>query len=296
MLNAQLDREPAPSFIPSYTLVEPEYAGAAIQTETLVRDMGPFTSDINGALHGANARLINGQTSPVGVMITETGIRPVDLGVTDPTTALALKAKDALRKFSFYLNKGVSSVFVYAALGSNDTDFGVVQSDFVAYASGNTRYPANDAPYVSPLLKAVSNMVAQFKPQLDPSLTAGHTRPLSVLGVSDNHNHYQFQGDGTPAHPNLYDREVFALLPFQVNAKRFVIPYYVMTVDERNTLSPEYFTVTIVGIDGTTAAVSAYDPMNDAQVPVTVNQRATSSVQLTLLAADYPYLLIVQES
>jgi hypothetical protein len=139
-------------------------------------------------------------------------------------------------------------------------------------------------------------MVSQFQAQLDPTLTAARTRALSVLSLSDNHDHYQFRGDGTRAHPDLYDRELFAFLPFQVNAKRFVIPYYVMTVDELNVLTPEYFTVTIGGIHGTAASVSVYDPMNDAAVPVTVNQRSPNSVQLTLLTADYPYLLIVQES
>jgi hypothetical protein len=48
---------------------------------------------------------------------------------------------------------------------------------------------------------------------------------LTLDSITDTHNHYQFAGAGTAAHPNLYDRDVFAFLPFQVNAKRFVIPY-----------------------------------------------------------------------
>jgi hypothetical protein len=84
-----------------------------------------------------------------------------------------------------------------------------------------------------------------------------------VVSISDKHDHYQFVGDGTAAHPNLYNRDVFAFLPYQVNSKRFVIPYYVMTRDVTKDLPPEQFTVQIKGIKGDGASVIAYDPMND---------------------------------
>ena len=292
MVNALLDAERSPSFIPTYRQVQPDYAGTAIQTETIVRDMGPRTNDIYGVLHGQNAR---GSGSPVSVMITETGVRPAEVGVSSATAALALKAKDALRAYCFYLNKGAAAVFLYAAIGAADTDFGLVQSNFVSYAAGNSTYPADDNPYVSPLLRVLSNAVKQFAAKLDPGITNANTRTLTINGLSDDHNHYQFEGDGTAAHPNLYDREVFAFLPFQVNAKRFVIPYYVATVNELVSLTPEYFTLTISGLNAVGAQFSAYDPLNDAVVPVSVNSTTTNGAQLTLLATDYPYFLIVQE-
>jgi hypothetical protein len=295
MINALFAGEHPALFVPTYSLVQPEYAGTAIQTETMVRDMGPSTNDIYGVSHGENARVVDGEVSAVGVMITETGIQPLIVGATTTQAALNLKAKDALRTYSFYLNKGVSSVFIYAALGVSDADYGLIQHNFSTYATSNSAYPGNDAPYVSPALSAISNMVAQMRSGLDPSITAANARVITVNQVSDTHDHYQFEGDGTPAHPNLYDRELFTFLPYQVNSKRFVIPYYVMTVNETNPLTPEYFTVDVSGIDAVGADIAVYDPIRDVSVPVTVNQASTNEAQLTLLTADYPYLLIVQE-
>jgi hypothetical protein len=42
---------------------------------------------------------------------------------------------------------------------------------------------------------------------------------------------------------------MFAFLPFQVNARRFVIPFYVITRDINRDLPGELFTVTIKGLD-----------------------------------------------
>jgi len=44
------------------------------------------------------------------------------------------------------------------------------------------------------------------------------------------------------ARPPLYDRDVLAMLPFQVNARKFIIPYYVMTRDIRRGLPEKAFT------------------------------------------------------
>ena len=35
-------------------------------------------------------------------------------------------------------------------------------------------------------------------------------RSLNLVSVTDNHDHAQFAGDGTAAHPTLYDRDVLA--------------------------------------------------------------------------------------
>jgi hypothetical protein len=130
--------------------------------------------------------------------------------------------------------------------------------------------------------------------QVDANLTS--TRPLQVASISDTHDHYQFAGDGTTAHPNLYNRDVFAFLPFQVNARRFIIPYYVMTRDITKDLPPEQFTVQIKGLKGNGASVSAYDPINNKEVPVVVKGKAQDSLSVNLTATDYPYLLTVQEA
>ena len=132
-----------------------------------------------------------------------------------------------------------------------------------------------------------------MKRNLDPNLTK--TRQLQLDSIRDTHNHLQFVGDGTAAHPNLYNRDVFAFLPYQVNSHRFVIPYYVMTRDVTKNLPPEQFTIQISKLKAEGATVSVYDPMHDRTVPISIDRRGQHFLNLTLSATDYPYLLIIQE-
>ncbi len=218
-------------YAPSYTALFPEYLATALQTETMIRDLAPITTPIYRTQHGRNARIIQGQVSPVPVWITEVNIAPNEVGITDRAVALALKAKTTARYFPFYLNKGVERLYLFAAAGG-DLSLGIVQDNFLAYSRTNSHYPSDDTAYVSPALALTSRMVAKFQPGLD--LMMQRTRSLSIQSLSDLHNHAQFGGDGTAWHPSLYNRELFTFLPYQVNAKRFVIPYYVMTRDIAN--------------------------------------------------------------
>lgn len=290
-LDALLNADSA-TFIPTYTAVFPEYYAAALQTETDVRDMAPVETDIYGTKHGRNARVVDGKVAPCSMWITEVGTAPNEIGITDVDAGLKLKAKTTARYFCFHVNKGVDRLYLYAAC-AEDKWLGIVKDDFVSYARTNTAYPADDSKFVSPSLQVIKRITDKMQERIDSKLVT--TRQLRLDSISDTHDHYQFQGDGTSAHPNLYDRDVFAFLPFQINSKRFVIPYYVMTRDVRKDLAPEEFTVQVSGINGKKAVVSVYDPINNRQVPVKVVIRATDRLKLTLMATDYPYLLIVQE-
>ena len=184
-----------------------------------------------------------------------------------------------------------------------------MQDNFLQYAKGNRPYPADDSPYTSPALRITKRIVDKLSEGLDPGLTA--TRSLQVTSISDTHDHYQFAGDGTALHPPLYDRDTLAILPFQVNAGRFVIPYYVMTRDVTQSLIPEPFTIGLKGVNAGSVRVSAYDPLNDRPIPVMVNRGIAAMVKrglpvmvnnnaggliaVTVNAADYPYLLIVDD-
>jgi hypothetical protein len=238
--------------------------------------------------------VVDGQVLRAPVWITEANIAPGEHGITDQNTALNLKAKNALRFLSFYLNKGAGRFYFYGAAGG-DLYLGMVLDSFLSYAKSNSTYPADDSAYTSPALAAMGRAVKQFQSGLDRSLTPQTVRPLTVTSITDTHNHYQFQGDGTSAHPNLYNRDVFAFLPFQVNASRFVIPYYVITRDITVNLPPEQYTVAVSGLKGLKASVSAYDPLKNVTVPVTVTRRTASALTVQLSATDYPYLLIVDE-
>ena len=287
--------QPDDSFTPSYTARFPEYYGTALQTETLVRDMGPITSDVYGTLHGRYARTEDGETQPTSVWITEFNISPAedDPGIS-ADRAFEIKTKAALRSLSFYLNKGVTELYLYGVSGG-DTGLGLVKESFLQYAEQDDAvYQPYNSTFSSPVLEAISNLAQQMSQQLDPDLT--ETRPLEVLSITDTHDHYQFAGDGTAAHPNLYNRDVFAFLPYQVNAQRFVIPYYVMTRDILQDLAPENYTLEIAGLNSIGATISVYDPIGDRTIPVTILKQSSQSLTVELTATDYPYLLIVQEA
>ncbi|WP_295617191.1 hypothetical protein [Chamaesiphon sp. GL140_3_metabinner_50] len=280
------------NFIPTYSALFPEYYATALQTETLLRDAAPFTNDIQGVRHGRYARQVKGRVVPTDVWITETGIAPQEHGIADRSQALALKAKTTARYYTFYPNKGVTKLYLYSA-ASGDLGLGIMQDNFLEYASSHSVYPKDDRPYVSPALQITSQIVRQMKQNLDPALT--QARQLQLDSIRDPHNQIQFGGDGTAAHPQLYNRDVFAFLPYQVNSHRFVVPYYVMTRDVTKNLPPAKFAIQISKLKAQGATVSVYDPLHDRTLPVSIDRRGRDFLSLTLSATDYPYLLIIQE-
>ena len=293
-VSAQLQLE-NPGWVPAYHCAFPEYYENAVQTEHMIRDMSPITTNIGQSGHGRYARVVDGQVVKCDEWITELGFDPSEFGITDASAALNLKAKTTARFLCFCLQKGVPKLTLYGS-GAGDLYYGVVQDNFIRYANGNGTYPADDSPYTSPALAVIKRIVDLMSEGLDPALTT--TRSLQVTGISDAHDHYQFPGNGTAAYPPFYDREALAILPFQVNAGRFVIPYYVMTRDVTQRFIPEPFTIGLKGVNAANARISAYDPLNGTMVPVTVNRNnagAGDTIAVTVNAADYPYLLVVDD-
>ena len=279
------------NYCPTYSVMFPEYFGTAIQTETMIRDLAPFETEIYGCKHGRFVRPGN----PCTVWITEVGYAPSEDDVTDRDEALALKAKAVARYLAFFINKGVDKLTFFAATGG-DMWLGLVLDSFLEYSRTHDEYPADDEPYTSPALRVMRRMTERMKVGLAPHLSDSETRKLQVLSIEDDHDHFQFDGDGTPEHPPLYNREVFAFLPFQANERRFVIAYYVMTRDIKKTLPPEEYTVNVAGLRGRGARFSVYDPLRDTAVPVKVLEAGDERVRLRLIAADYPYLLEIEEA
>ena len=290
-VNAQLQLENR-GWVPGYRCRFPEYGGTAIQTEHLIRDMSPLTTRIATDAHGRQARVADGRVVECDTWITETGYDPHGYGVVDAPTALTLKAKATARTLCFYLQKGVKNLTLFSS-GAGDLEYGIVQDNFIDYAKSHKAYPDDDSSYTSPALMVTKRIVDLMSQGLDSALMA--TRPLQVTSISDAHDHRQFDGDGTAAHPPLYDRDVLAILPFEVNAGRFVIPYYVMTRDLTQALAPEVFTISLKGVNAASIRARAYDPLNDRDVPVTVDSASGNAITLTAVAADYPYLLIIDD-
>jgi hypothetical protein len=289
------------TFTPNVTYCFAEYAGSWVETESALRIFAPFRSVYSNAQHGRYSRLTS--TKPMYGWFTETGTVPREIGFTTPAAALDYKARWLLRCYTFYSNKGLevncpySWEWGFSGTGGDDLYGAWAQRNFYDYVtSGATTYPANDSIYVSPALRALKRLTDTFKVGITPTLDWSRMRPLDVLSISDTHDHIQFEGNGTAAHPTLYNRDCLAILPYQVNPNKFVIPYYVMTRDSRPALPPETYTVTLDGIRGTVATATAYDPLTDTTVPVSLSGRTATTVSITLDATDYPRLLILQDS
>jgi len=288
-LNALSQRDG--SFVPSYSTLFPEYGATLVQTESILRDCAPMTTWIGARPHGRFAR--RGSSEPFYVWITEAGYMPREDGV-DGERAWRLKTKAALRYWVFYPHKGVEKVTLFADDRGGDAGFSLVSPAFFRFAQRARSYPADDSAITSMPLTIIRRIVERMSEGLDRAMTAQDLDEIRVLRIADDHDHFVFEGDGTPEHPTLYHRDVLTILPYQVNASRLVIPYYVMTRDIREDLAPELFTIDLAGIDEA-ATLSVYDPWLDDAVPLAIVSREQNKITLELEATDYPRLLMVDE-
>lgn len=272
-------------FVPRYTAFLPEYALTAIQTESLVRDLSPYTNTVYGVAHGRFTHPAGGR--PPQVWITEWNLDP-GVGLpgrhAGPLTAVErhLQAKSALRALVAYVNKGVRAFFYYAAA---DPRLGLI--DPRGRGEGET-------------IRAVGRLVRGF----DGARPLGHPHRLSLQSIGDFAGAVQFAGDGTDAHPPLYNRDVVAFLPFQVTDDRYVIATYVMTRDvaERYRASspyaggvfdlpPERFRFTIGGLGRCDLRVSMSDPLLATRAPVRVVACSSRALTVDVPLTDSPRLL-----
>jgi len=274
-------------FVPSYTAFFPEYSLTAIQTEFMERDLSPITTTFNGAAHGRYTKP-PGATTPPQVWITETNMYP-EASVGPWTTAdmWHLQAKGALRYLSSFINKGVSEMFFYAV---SDGDWSMI--DPTAPGGGGTM-----------------TVLKRFMQAFAGPSTIATPRSLSLQAIADQGNWTQFSGDGTAAHPPLYNRDVVGFFPFQADSNRFVVPVYVMTRNmaqiynqsapssdvTRRDLPPETYRLTIGGLNASKLTVSATDPLTGSSVPATVVSTSGTTAVVQIQLTDSPRLLILQD-
>jgi hypothetical protein len=303
-----------PLFTPSYQSLLPEYTLTGLSTETLTRDLAPFTTYIYHFPHGRYVGPPGG--SPLQKWITEYTLSPGKAtlegpdGVTPQTGSSAtltpadrthFRAKALLRSLVAMVNKGISREYFFAASPSS---LGMVSEGFFSAAEAHPgTYPGDSLG--GETMDAFRNMLARFQ---GPGPN-GAAQQLKLLSIAQDGNHAQFAGDGTDAHPPLYDRDVLAVLPFQSSPTRFVIPVYVMTRDlltlyepsapstdiRRFDLPDETFRITLGNLPETAAApsISAYDPLHGESTPARLISREGSRAVVEFSATDYPRLLTV---
>jgi hypothetical protein len=202
-----------------------------------------------------------------------------------PSNRLHFQAKTTLRTLVSFVNKGISNVDFYAV---KDGNFALVSGSFFgSLASG---YPGDTAG--GEVMDSVRRLMAGF----DGAVPLSQPRPLSLVEIGDYAGNMQFAGDGSADHPPLYNRDVLAFLPFQVSDSRFVIPVYVMTTNlARPDMAAEKYRLTIGGVRGNGAKVSASDPLTGSSVAVKLVSKASDRVVVELPVTDSPRLLTIDE-
>jgi hypothetical protein len=304
-----------PFFIPTYQSLFPEVTLTATHTETLIRDLAPFTTDIYGFPHGREVGPAGG--TPPQEWVTEYNLGIGKAAVMDPegttpasgssatltaTDEAHFHAKVALRSLVADVSKGIAREYFYAAKAGGLSLVG--EQFFSALEANPSTYPGDSLG--GETMTGLRNMLAQFQ---GPG-PGGAPRPLQLLSIAQEGNHAQFTGDGTPAHPNLYDRDVLAVLPFQSSPTRFVIPVYVMTRDlltlyepnqpasdiHRFDLPDETFRITLGDLPATggTPVISAYDPLRDESTPARLVSQTGGTATVEIAATDYPRILTVE--
>jgi hypothetical protein len=276
----------SPGFTPTFRAFFPEYYLSGLQTEFMERDLSPITTTIGAVPHGRDTKPAGAGTPPE-VWITETNIDPTGAGPLTAADKRHLQAKAALRILSSFVNKGVSALYFYAVTNG---DFAML--DPTAPGGGET-------------LTAIKRFMSAFA---GPD-TIAVRRALTLQAIADQGGWTQFAGDGTAAHPPLYNRDVVGFFPFQTDSNRFVVPVYVMTRDmatlydpnapdtdvTRYDLPPETYRLTIGGLHTASLSVSAIDPLTGQAVPATVVSTTTSTAVVQIALTDYPRLLVISD-
>ncbi|MGA2009354.1 MAG: hypothetical protein ABSH51_02295 [Solirubrobacteraceae bacterium] len=287
-------------FVPHYTSFFPEYYLTGIQTETLMRDLSPLPSLIDGTPHGA-ATHPPGAPAPAN-WITETNLSAAQArGLGMPAADIPeFQAKVALRDYLAYASEGAQAIDLYATAGGACCQL-IAQRFLAAAAADPGGYPGDGAGgRALMVVRRMLSTIAGAQP-----IAAARQLTLEAI-ASDNDGDVQFAGDGTTAFPSLYNRDVLAFFPFEVDPHRFVSAVYVMTRDlaRRYTSRPapgqtpydlpaESFRLTIGNLDGRAARVSLLDPLTGSREPVTIVSRAGDRIVVALRATDSPRMLTI---
>ena len=298
-------------FIPTYDILLPEYTLLGLETETLVRDLSPITTDLYGAPHGRNVPGPGGD--PLQTWITEFGI---DLTGADPSTpsegtgprpALSagdnahIQAKAALRAMVAYVGKGAGAMYLYTAKGGS---LGLIDQGFFDKLSSLGRFPGDDSG--GPVMSAfggLNSVLSLAKPITSP-------RPLMLQRVQDVADYKQFDGNGTAATPDLLNRDVLNFLPFQLDQSSWVVPTYIMTRDmakvqrpdlpandpARFDLPEEPMRLTIKGVRSDKAIALVFDPFTKTFTRSYISGRSGDTLTVDMMVNDQPRLLLIRDA
>ncbi len=305
---------------PPFRIGMPEFMHTGFKTESLTRDVFPDSRFSGMGGHGRYTH--NGDFRPAELWQTEVNYARAPwsdelaqaAGVKeDDPRFLALMGRMAgktlFRQYFFHNHKGLTRIYMFA-LSPAMNNFGMFPPAFydAIDKAGNKITPAVRAAE-PPEWKGMTWITRQIETGSQPDIQPA-PRPLRVDGIVEYKPRLVFAGDGTPRHPHQWNRDWFAFLPYQLAANKFLIPYYVATLDmthsydaKKNPLDParydmpdQEFEVTIGNCAGKGAKVSAYDPLSNAAVPVQVVSSTPATLTVRLKTVDYPRVLMVEEA
>ena len=290
-----------PLFVPSFEALLPEFTLTAIPTETLVRDLAPLTTHIYGLAHGRMVGPTGG--SPVQKWITEYNLSVPKASSAALTTADTehFRAKALLRSLVAMVSKGMTREYFYAAASGQ---LSLIGAGFWSALKANPgSYPGDQLG--GEVMTGFRNMLGRFT---GPGPSAA-PQQLALTSIAQEGNHAQFIGDGTPAHPDLYDRDVLAVLPFQSSPTHFVIPVYVMTRNLLTLYRPKgrtsdvtrfdlpnetfYITLGNLPIASRPPKVTAYDPLRGVTSSAKLISLNGDTGVFRVVATDYPRILSI---
>ncbi len=317
-IDAMGQRETSP-FVPTFHLGFPEYFQSGFKTETAARDLFPSSQNI-GIGDTAHGRFTGtGDWKRAEWWETETEWnrehflqnvqRASGVSENDPRLLALVRhtiSKMMLRQALFNLHKGFDRIYLYS-LQSETLNYGLLTPDFYqALEADNYQL----TPRVLELLPQGWNSWKWFTQLMESGEKIDAPRALNIAELIEHQPRLVFAGDGTPAHPDVYNRDWFAMLPIQLGANRFAIPYYVVSPDamhdwnpQKNPLDPtrydlpdQDFEIVIGNIAGAGAKVSVYDPLTSKTIPVKVLGANQSRVRVQLKTTDYPRILLIDEA
>ena len=306
---------PGTYFVPTFRAALPETFFYGYKTEQMVRDVLPWPDVMKG--HGRPCRPEGGR--PAEVWQTEFNfdrqpwadhlLKQTGVAKNDPKFVALMHyigAKALLRTYFFMSHKGLKTIEVFAARGA-ETNLGVLPTAFFETLK-KENYQVTDA------IRALRGKQLETLTRATKIMKAGEpikdVRPLSVTKLVEEKPRLVFKGDGTPAHPDRFNRDDFACLPYQLSANSFAVAYYVVTrnmghewAKDRDVLDParydmseQTFQLTLANVRGQGAKVSAYDPLLDREVPVKTLAAGAKELTVSLPTVDYPRVLIIRET
>jgi hypothetical protein len=306
---------PGSFFVPTVSISMPEALHYGYVPEYITRDIQPFPGMWSQHFRFSHP----GDGHPAEFWMTETNTgrfpwlvelrRRNQISADDPrliTLSHHIGAKALLRTFVFDSHKGVHTIEIFAAR-EKDLQLAVIPEAFFTALRAQNHQLTDTVRSLAGEQIAVISRVVKLMQSGEPLAV---TRPLSVDRMVEHQPRLVFQGDGTPEHPDRFNRDDFACLPFQLGAGKYAIAYYVVTQNlvhdwnpQLNQLDParydmpeQTFDLWLDNVRGDSVKLSAWDPMTDRQVPVKVLSSRENQLAVQIQSVDYPRFLIMEES